>query len=62
MRLEHQFYAIGQACGHACDVAIACGLAVQDVPYGELKERLLAQGVILDASAVGVPSFEDEAA
>jgi hypothetical protein len=33
---------------------------MQDVPYLELGERLSAQGVVLDASKVGVPSFADE--
>ncbi|KAJ3545925.1 hypothetical protein NM208_g2265 [Fusarium decemcellulare] len=60
VRLEHQFYAIGQACANACDVALSNGLALQDVPYPALQERLATQGVILDASKVGVPSFADE--
>lgn len=60
VRLEHQFYAIGQACANACDMALEDGLAMQDVSYGKLQERLLSQGVILDASRVGVPSFADE--
>ncbi|KAJ3465060.1 hypothetical protein MRS44_005718 [Fusarium solani] len=60
VRLEHQFYAIGQACANACDIALSKGLAMQDVPYLELGERLSAQGVVLDASKVGVPSFADE--
>lgn len=60
VRLEHQFYAIGQACANACDVALKAGLTMQDVPYDKLQERLLSQGVILDASKVGVPSFADE--
>ncbi|OBR05801.1 Xanthan lyase [Colletotrichum higginsianum IMI 349063] len=57
IRLEHQFYALGQACANACDVAIENGYAMQDVPYESLKDRLLEQGVVLDAAAVGVPSF-----
>lgn len=60
VRLEHQFYAIGQACANACDVALSRGLAFQDVPYSELEERLVAQGVILDATQVGAPRFADE--
>ena len=60
VRLEHQFYAIGQACANACDIALSKGLAMQDVPYTQLGERLAAQGVVLDASKVGVPSFADE--
>lgn len=62
VRLEHQFYAIGQACANACDIALSEGLVLQDVPYGPLRKRLLEQGVILDASEVGAPWFpEDEA-
>lgn len=60
MRLEHQFHAIGQACANACDIAIRKGIAVQDVPYEELGERLREQGVVLDAEQVGVPMFLDE--
>lgn len=60
MRLEHQFYAIGQAAANACDIALEKGLAMQDVPYDALKERLKVQGVIIDATAVGEPSFSDE--
>lgn len=58
--MEHQFYAIGQACGNACDVALLGGLNLQDVPYDVLAARLESQGVILDATKVGAPSFEDE--
>lgn len=60
MRLEHQFYALGQACANACDIALEKDALVQDVPYGPLRERLLKQGVVLDASIVGIPSFGDE--
>lgn len=57
VRLEHQFYAIGQACANACDIALQGGLTMQDVPYEGLQQRLLDQGVIIDASTVGSPSF-----
>ncbi|KAE9578441.1 hypothetical protein CGCF415_v012742 [Colletotrichum fructicola] len=60
VRLEHQFYALGQACANACDIALEKDASVQDVPYGPLRARLLKQGVVLDASTVGVPSFGDE--
>ena len=60
VRLEHQFYAIGQACAEAADVAIRGGLAVQDVEYRELRERLVRGGVVLDAEGVGVPDFGGE--
>ena len=37
----------GQAAGTAAAMAVEKGIAVRDVPYAELKERLLAQNVIL---------------
>ncbi len=57
VRLEHQFYSLGQAVGNACDIALAKGLAVQDVPYAELAVRLGDQGVIIDVTTVGAPDF-----
>ena len=60
VRIEHQFYELGQACANACDIALsesdtlAC---VQDVSYEVLRERLLEQGAILDVSLVGKPDF-----
>ncbi|KAM5347752.1 hypothetical protein ACJ41O_007576 [Fusarium nematophilum] len=60
VRLEHQFYALGQACANASDIAITQGCALQDVPYGDIRDRLVTQGVILDDTRVGAPSFSDE--
>ena len=57
VRLEHQFYAIGQACANACHVALEKDLAVQDVPYEAVGRAQRDQGVILDATSVGVPWF-----
>ncbi|KAM0190106.1 hypothetical protein ACHAPI_009618 [Fusarium lateritium] len=59
VRLEHQFYAIGQACANASDIAITRKCALQDVPYHELKDRLTEQGVVIDDTCVGAPSFCD---
>jgi hypothetical protein len=59
VRLEHQFYAIGQACANACDIALKKSIPLQNVPYEELKKRLLEQGMILDVNKVGVPHFPD---
>lgn len=63
-RIEHQFYALGQACASACDIALNMMVSgesnlvkVQDVPYAVLRERLLEQGAVLDASLVGKPDF-----
>lgn len=58
--MEHQFHAIGQACANACDIAIRDHLSVQDVPYDELRSRLVDQGVVLNADEVGMPHFADE--
>lgn len=60
MRLEHQFYAIGQACANAIDIALKENTDVQDVPYDELRSRLEEQGVVIDIETVGMPSFPDE--
>ncbi|KAF4964838.1 hypothetical protein FSARC_7266 [Fusarium sarcochroum] len=60
VRLEHQFYAIGQACANAADIAITQGCAMQDISYDKLKDRLVRQGVIIDDTRVGEPSFSDE--
>ncbi|KAJ0416379.1 FAD dependent oxidoreductase-domain-containing protein [Aspergillus carlsbadensis] len=62
VRLEHQFYALGQAAANACDIALSLGSAklgvdVQDVPYDVLERRLLEQGAVIDASRVGKPDF-----
>ncbi|KAL2835941.1 FAD dependent oxidoreductase-domain-containing protein [Aspergillus pseudoustus] len=65
VRLEHQFYALGQAAANACDIALSLAetgrgsgaLDVQDVPYDMLRERLLDQGAAIDASGVGKPDF-----
>lgn len=57
VRLEHQFYALGQACANACDIVLEKSVPFQQVPYNELKERLLQQGAILDVGKVGAPTF-----
>ncbi|CEN60612.1 hypothetical protein ASPCAL03048 [Aspergillus calidoustus] len=62
VRLEHQFYALGQAAANACDIALShasmdSALDVQDVPYDVLRGRLLKQGAVIDASSVGKPDF-----
>jgi hypothetical protein len=59
VRIEHQFYELGQACANACDIALAAEgkLAVQDVPYDVLRLRLLKQRAVLDAGLVGKPDF-----
>lgn len=42
---------IGQAAGVAAALCAKENLAVQDLPYAELRKRLLVQGQILDLDA-----------
>jgi hypothetical protein len=56
VRIERQFYELGQVCANACDIALTnldTPLPVQDVSYDGLRERLLEHGAILDVSLVG---------
>lgn len=48
IRMEPVFMSIGEASGIGGAIAIEDDLSVQDVPYGELKTRLLQSGAILD--------------
>ncbi|KAJ5086590.1 hypothetical protein NUU61_007897 [Penicillium alfredii] len=60
VRIKHQFYELGQACGNACDIALAhldTRMSVQDVPYDILRARLLDQGAVLDVHSVRKPDF-----
>ena len=47
IRMEPVFFALGQVAGTAASMAAANGTAVQDVPYDELRERLLADGQVI---------------
>ena len=47
IRMEPVFFALGQAAGTAASMAAANGVAVQDVPYGELRERLISDGQVI---------------
>jgi hypothetical protein len=52
--MEPVFMILGQSAATAAVIAIEKKLAVQDVPYGELRERLKADGQVLEyASADG---------
>ena len=60
VRIEHQFWEMGQACANACAIALAASdgnFDVQDVPYDVLRGKLLEQVAILDVSLVGKPRF-----
>ncbi|HWL17341.1 MAG TPA: FAD-dependent oxidoreductase [Opitutus sp.] len=48
IRMEPVFMILGQSAATAAVLAIDGKLAVQDVPYGKLRERLLADGQVLD--------------
>jgi hypothetical protein len=48
LRIEGAWMVIGQAAGVAAAIAADAGVAVQNLPYQKLRERLLAQGQALD--------------
>ncbi|MBX2851416.1 MAG: FAD-dependent oxidoreductase [Phycisphaeraceae bacterium] len=48
IRMEPVFMILGQSSAQAARLAIELGVAVQDVPYGVLRERLLAAGQVLE--------------
>lgn len=47
LRIEGAWMVIGQGAGIAAALAAKDNLAVQDLPYPKLRERLLAQGQVL---------------
>ncbi|MBI4657384.1 MAG: FAD-dependent oxidoreductase [Verrucomicrobia bacterium] len=53
IRMEPVFMILGQSAATAGALAIEAGIAVQEVPYARLRERLLKDGQILEAA---VPS------
>ena len=48
IRMEPVFMILGQSAATAAAMAIDAGIAVQDVPYAKLRERLLADGQVLE--------------
>jgi len=48
IRMEPVFMILGQSAATAAVMAIEAGQAVQDVPYDKLRERLLADGQVLE--------------
>ncbi len=48
IRMEPVFMVLGQSAATAAVMAIDRGLAVQDVPYADLRARLLADGQVLE--------------
>ena len=47
IRMEPVFFALGQVAGTAASLAVDHGVPVQDVPYGELAKRLVADGQVI---------------
>ncbi len=47
IRMEPVFFALGQAAGTACSLAIDASCSVQDLPYAKLEKSLLAAGQVL---------------
>jgi hypothetical protein len=54
IRMEPVFMVLGQSAATAAAMAIDGGVAVQDVPYAQLRERLLKDGQVLERAAAGV--------
>lgn len=48
IRMEPVFMLLGDAAAFAADLALAENVAVQDVPYDRLREKLLAAGQVLE--------------
>jgi hypothetical protein len=48
IRMEPVFMMLGQSAATAACLAIDAGVALQDLPYAELRKRLLADGLVLD--------------
>ncbi len=48
IRMEPVFMILGQSAATAAALAIDANIAVQDVPYEKLRERLLAEGQVLE--------------
>ncbi len=57
IRMEPVFMILGQSAATAAAMAIDAQIAVQDVPYAKLRERLLADGQILEAPHLVKPSL-----
>ena len=53
IRMEPVFMILGQSAATAAALAIDGGMAVQDVPYAPLRERLLQDGQVLAAPPRG---------
>lgn len=59
IRMEPVFMILGQSAATAAALAIDAGVAVQDVPYARLRERLLEDGQILDRTTTAATRQTD---
>ena len=50
IRMEPVFFALGQSAATAAAIALSDSVPVQDVSYGKLSQRLLADGQVLSTS------------
>jgi hypothetical protein len=55
IRMEPVFMILGQSAATAAAIAIDSNLAVQDVPYAPLRERLLKDGQVLEHASSNEP-------
>jgi hypothetical protein len=55
IRMEPVFMVLGQSAATAAMLALEADVAVQDVPYPRLRERLLKDGQVLEYSAPSAP-------
>jgi len=55
IRMEPVFMILGQSAATAAVMALDRGIAVQDLPYADLRARLLADGQVLDLPADAAP-------
>lgn len=62
LRIEGAWMVIGQGAGVAAALAAKRGVAVQDLPYLILRERLLAQGQALKLPGAAKAKLKEEAA
>lgn len=54
LRIEGAWMVIGQGAGVAAALAAKQAITVQDLPYAKLRERLLAQKLVLELPSAGV--------
>jgi hypothetical protein len=51
IRMEPVFMVLGQSAATAAALALDAGVAVQDVPYTQLRQRLVKDGQVLEYAA-----------